>query len=146
MNLPILKNVPALWLQLLMWLRYRSGRYELTRQWHNIGCDTEPKLAYASIKSFVQETVAISPRPCGQGSFGLVLAAIWPEPDREDRWEITFDYIQRQSIYVQLCDRMQGWEPHPQAIMVGILPYGALAAGRLPNLRQPVRQEPDKII
>lgn len=136
MNLPILKNIAALWLQLTMWLRYRSGRYELTQQWHNIGCDTEPKLAYAGVKSFVQETVAVSPRPYGQGSFGLVLAAIWPEPGREDRMEITFDYAGRQSAYVQICDRMQSWDPHPLAIMVGVLPYGALATGRLPEMQR----------
>jgi hypothetical protein len=111
----------------MWWLhKTRCSEFERTRQWFNIGKDIEPPDAYAELMSFVRQTVALSPRPCGAGAYTLVLAAVWPENERQDRWETAFLYEERESAYAQLASRIQTWALPPLAMMVGVLPYGAL--------------------
>lgn len=120
--------------QARMYLRYRSGRYELTRQWYNLDHERDPAELYSEVLRFVQRAVNLSPRPYGHGAYGLVLAAIWSVEDDDapaDRWQPEeFTFQERQAVFDGLRERMGSWSPPPVAIMVGVLPYGALALGR----------------
>jgi hypothetical protein len=120
-------EVTAVQMRMLWQYRTRPSDYLRTRQWFNIGRDILPADAYTQVQHFVQETVALSPRPYGKGAYGLVVAAIWPDSDQGDRWETTFTYQERRSAYEQLAARIAGWPSPPLAVMVGILPYGSLA-------------------
>jgi hypothetical protein len=105
----------------------RPDDYARTRQWFNVGRDVAPADAYEQLLQFVRQTVALSPRPYGEGAYGLVLAAIWQGAGKDDRWETTFTYAERQAVYEQVTSKMANWSPPPLAMMVGVLPYGALA-------------------
>lgn len=116
------------------WLRYLWHRHNYTksRQWLDIGAAKSPEQVYAELQAFVKDVVGLSPRPYGHGAFGLVLGAMWgpEEQPTTDRWQVTFTYQNRQDIYQQLTERLAGWSEPPLAVMVVIMPYGAVMARR----------------
>lgn len=117
------------------WLRYQRDqhKYKVSRQWLDIGVQKTPEQVYSELQAFVKEVVGFSPRPYGHGAYGVILGAMWPpeeKPSKIDRWQVTFTYQDRQDFYRQLAERLAGWPEPPLALMVVILPYGAVLAGR----------------
>lgn len=116
-----------------MWWRFITNqkKYEKSKMWIGEGERQLTSQVYGQVLQFVRQTVNLSPRPYGKGSYSLKIAAVWEEEEKDlvDTWQTEFLYQGREAIYTQLRERMENWRRPPDAIMAGVLPYGSLAEG-----------------